>query len=157
MPPSASAPTSSSVEHAAERFGAHLQLAGIDRPELFEDSDERQQVRTHDARSTIITVALANGRSETWIDDRAGRRSSVRLQRYRRAARTFAELGHGELAYLAEAIPELGGGGRPRGTARRRGQGNETKFSTKSIAWPRGEMADAVDSKGALGRGRGRR
>ncbi|WP_437955600.1 hypothetical protein WME76_29375 [Sorangium sp. So ce119] len=29
-------------------------------------------------------------------------------QRYRRAARTFAELGLGELA-LAEAIPELGG------------------------------------------------
>ncbi|WP_437753060.1 hypothetical protein [Sorangium sp. So ce1389] len=43
------------VEHAAERFRAHLQLAGIDRPELFEDSDERQQVRAHDTRSTFIT------------------------------------------------------------------------------------------------------
>ncbi|WP_437765366.1 tyrosine-type recombinase/integrase [Sorangium sp. So ce281] len=30
------------VEHAAERLRSHLQLAGIDRPELFEDSDERQ-------------------------------------------------------------------------------------------------------------------
>ncbi|WP_438031363.1 hypothetical protein [Sorangium sp. So ce233] len=56
-----------SVERAAERFRAHLQLAGIDRPELFEDSDERQQVRAHATRSTFITVALANGRSETWV------------------------------------------------------------------------------------------
>ncbi|WP_437292380.1 tyrosine-type recombinase/integrase [Sorangium sp. So ce406] len=64
-----------SIEHAAERFRAHLQLAGIDRPELFEDSDERQQVRAHDTRSTFITVALANGRSETWVADRTGHRA----------------------------------------------------------------------------------
>ncbi|WP_437965147.1 tyrosine-type recombinase/integrase [Sorangium sp. So ce260] len=98
-----------SVEHAAERFRAHLQLAGIDRPELFEDSDEYQKVRAHDTRSMFITVALANGRSETWVADRTGHRSSIMIQRYRRAARTFAELGLGELASLAEAIPELGG------------------------------------------------
>ncbi|WCQ94785.1 integrase [Sorangium sp. Soce836] len=98
-----------SVEHAAERFRAHLQLAGIDRPELFEGSAERQQVRAHDTRFTFITVALANGRSETWVADRTGRRSSVMSQRHRQAARTFAELGLGELASLAEAIPELGG------------------------------------------------
>ncbi|WP_437686507.1 tyrosine-type recombinase/integrase [Sorangium sp. So ce176] len=146
-----------SVEHAAERFGAHLQLAGIDRPELFEDSDERQQVRTHDARSTIITVALANGRSETWIDDRAGRRSSVRRQRYRRAARTFAELGLGELASLAEGIPELGGGGGTTGSGTEQGADGMAipKIKANSITWPRGEMADAVDLKGGLGRGDG--
>ncbi|WP_437606346.1 hypothetical protein WMF20_35930 [Sorangium sp. So ce834] len=74
-----------SVEHAAERFRAHLQLAGIDRPELFEDSEERQHVRAHDTRSTFITVALANGQSETWVADRTGHRSSVMIQRYRRA------------------------------------------------------------------------
>ncbi|WP_437671249.1 hypothetical protein [Sorangium sp. So ce131] len=67
------------VEHAAERFRAHLQLAGIDRPELFEDSDERQQVRAHDTRSTFITAALANGRSETWVADRTGHRGSVMI------------------------------------------------------------------------------
>lgn len=97
-----------SVERAAERFRAHLQLAGIDRPELFEDSDERQQVRAHDTRSTFITVALANGRSEAWVADRTGHRSSIMIQRYRRASRTFAELGLGELASLADASPELG-------------------------------------------------
>lgn len=70
-----------------------------------EDSDERQQVRAHDTRSTFITGALANGRSETWVADRTGHRSSVMIQRYRRAVRTFAELGLGELASLAQAIP----------------------------------------------------
>ncbi|WP_437808628.1 tyrosine-type recombinase/integrase [Sorangium sp. So ce1078] len=98
-----------SVEHAAERFRAHLQLAGIERPELFEDADERQQVRAHDTRSTFIPVALANGPSATWIADRTGHRSSLVTQRNRRAARTFAELGLGKLASLAEAVPELGG------------------------------------------------
>ncbi|MGK3986478.1 hypothetical protein WME99_25760 [Sorangium sp. So ce136] len=140
-----------SVEHAAERFRAHLQLAGIDRPELFEDSDERQQVRAHDTRSTLITVALANGRSETWVADRTGHRSSIMIQRYRRATRTFAELGLGELACLAEALPELGGKGTEQG-----GYGTATpKTKVKSVTWPRGEMADAVDLKGALGRGNG--
>ncbi|WP_437479009.1 hypothetical protein WME75_31890 [Sorangium sp. So ce1014] len=66
-----------SVEHAAERFRAHLKLAGIDRPELFEDSDERQQVRAHDTRSTFIPVAFANRRSETRIADRPRHRGSV--------------------------------------------------------------------------------
>ncbi|WP_438004537.1 hypothetical protein WME89_38020 [Sorangium sp. So ce321] len=70
-----------SVEHAAERFRVHLQLAGIDRSELFEDSDERQQVRVHDTRLPFIPVALANGRSETWVADRTRRRSSIMVQR----------------------------------------------------------------------------
>ncbi|WP_438023436.1 tyrosine-type recombinase/integrase [Sorangium sp. So ce233] len=144
-----------SVEHAAERFRAHLQLAGIDRPELFEDSDERQQVRAHDTRSTFITVALANGRSETWVADRTGHRSSIMIQRYRRAARTFAELGLGELASLAEAFPELGGRGKGTGNGTEQGgDGTATpKIKVNSTTWPRGEMADAVDLKGALRRG----
>ncbi|WP_437567695.1 hypothetical protein [Sorangium sp. So ce542] len=98
-----------SVERAAERLRAHVQLAGIGRPELFEDCDERQKVCARDTRSSFITVALANGRSETRAANRTGRRSSIMGQRCRQAARTFAELGLGELASLAEAIPELGG------------------------------------------------
>ncbi|AUX35547.1 uncharacterized protein SOCE836_077410 [Sorangium cellulosum] len=146
-----------SVEHAAERFRAHLQLAGIDRPELFEDSEERQQVGAHDARSTFITVAPANGQSETWVTDRTGHRSFAMIQRYRRAARTFTEPGLGELASLAEALPELGGRGRPTGEGTEEGEGGTVrrKLLAISIAWPRGEMADAVDLKGALGRGNG--
>ncbi|HTN89321.1 MAG TPA: DNA integration/recombination/inversion protein, partial [Sorangium sp.] len=62
-------------------------------------------MRAHDTRSTFITVALANGRSEAWVADRTGHRSSIMIQRYRRAVRAFAELGLGELASLAEAIP----------------------------------------------------
>ncbi|WP_159397658.1 tyrosine-type recombinase/integrase [Sorangium cellulosum] len=143
-----------SVEHAAERFRAHLQLAGIDRPELFEDSDERQQVRAHDTRSTFITVALANSRSETWVADRTGHRSSIVIQRYRRAARTFAELGLGELASLAEAVPKLGGNVTGNGTEEGEGGTARRKLLINSNTWPRAEMADAVDLKGGLGRGK---
>jgi len=46
----------------------------------------------HDLRATFITVNLANGRTETWVADRTGHRSSVMIDRYRRAARTWAEL-----------------------------------------------------------------
>jgi integrase len=90
-----------------QRFRRHLQLAGIDRPVLFEHNETRLQIRAHDTRSTFITIALANGRSETWISDRTGHKSSEMINRYRRAARTVAELGLGDLAPLDQAIPEL--------------------------------------------------
>ena len=95
----------------AKQFRAHLKAAGIDRPALFERSTSRQQIRLHDLRATFVTLALANGRSETWVADRTGHRSSAMINKYRRAARTASELGLGELAPLDEAIPELRSGG----------------------------------------------
>lgn len=93
----------------ADRFREHLKLAGIDRPELFERSEARMWIRLHDTRATFITIALACGRSETWVADRSGHKSSAMINRYRRAARTAAELGLGDLAPMDEAIPELRG------------------------------------------------
>ena len=58
-------------------------------------------------RATFVTVSLANGKSETWVADRTGHRSSAMINRYRRHARTWAELGLGELAALDRALPEL--------------------------------------------------
>jgi hypothetical protein len=65
----------------------------------------------HDLRATFVTLALAVGRSEAWVADRIGHRSSVMINRYRRAARTAQELGLGELLPLAEALgldPQVG-------------------------------------------------
>ncbi|MCK6587665.1 MAG: hypothetical protein L6Q76_08785 [Polyangiaceae bacterium] len=53
--------------------------------------------------------ALANGRTEVKVEDRTGQKSSPMLSRYRRAARTAAELGLGDLLPLDTAIPELAG------------------------------------------------
>jgi hypothetical protein len=64
-------------------------------------------IRVHDLRATFITINLANGKTETWIADRTGHRSSDEINGYRRQARTAAELGLGELAPLDVAIPEL--------------------------------------------------
>ncbi len=90
-----------------ETFRSHLGEAKVTRPELFERSDVRQPIRLHDLRATFVTVSLANGKSETWVADRTGHRSSVMINRYRRAARQFAELDLGTLVPLDVAVPEL--------------------------------------------------
>jgi len=56
----------------------------------------------HELRGTFVTISLANGKSESWIADRTGHRSSQMIARYKRTARTFAELHLGALALLHE-------------------------------------------------------
>ena len=55
-------------EHLASRFRAHLQTAGIDRPQLYKHNAKRRRIRLHDTRATFCTIALANGRTETRSD-----------------------------------------------------------------------------------------
>lgn len=87
----------------------HLRAIGLheERPELFVTTAERRRIRVHDLRGTFVTIALANGKSEHWISDRTGHKSSVMIARYKRNARTFAELNLGALERLDYAIPEL--------------------------------------------------
>jgi len=91
----------------AETFRSHLRKAGVRRPELFEQSAHRQRLRLHDLRATFVTLSLAAGRTETWVQDRTGHTTNAMLQRYRRAARTVRELGLGELGHLDLVIPEI--------------------------------------------------
>lgn len=88
----------------AEAFRTDLEAAKIDRAELYERTKARQPIRLHDLRATFVTLALAAGKSEAWVSDRTGHRSSVMIANYRRAARTAAELELGELAQLDKAI-----------------------------------------------------
>jgi hypothetical protein len=92
---------------AARELRDRLREAGVERPELFEESKERIPLRAHDLRGTFVTIKLALGKSEAWITDRTGHTTSVMLYRYKRAARTAAELQLGDFAQLHEAIPEL--------------------------------------------------
>lgn len=94
----------------AELLRAHLEAIGLkaERPELFESTETRRRMRVHDLRGTFVTVALANNRTEAWISDRTGHRSSVMLNVYKRTARNFLELDLGPLTPLDQAIPELG-------------------------------------------------
>jgi integrase len=93
--------------HLADQLREDLRASGVTRPALFARSDLRRPIRVHDLRATFVTVSLANGKTETWVADRTGHRSSVMINRYRRAARTWAELGMGPLSPLDDAIPEL--------------------------------------------------
>jgi integrase len=99
------------VDGLAERYRTMLETtlraAGLYRAELFVGGDRRMKVRVHDLRGAFVTYALANGRTETWVMDRTGHRSSHMVNRYRRVARTVAEAELGDLTPLDEAIPEV--------------------------------------------------
>lgn len=86
--------------HQADRLRHDLKLAGVARASLFQSSASSLRLRFHDLRATFVTTALANGRSETWVSDRTGHRSSNMIAKYRRAARTHAELNLGPLEPL---------------------------------------------------------
>ena len=94
-------------EHLAATFRTHLTRAGGMRPVLFQRTNVRNPIRLHDLRATFVTLSLANGRTETWVCDRTGHRSSQMVNGYRRAARTAEELELGPLTPLHEAIAEL--------------------------------------------------
>jgi len=85
----------------------HLTDSGIRRPELFEHTEHRQQFRAHDLRSSFITVKLALGKSESWVMDRTGHKSSQMINTYRRRARSHVEANLGDFVPLQLAIPEL--------------------------------------------------
>jgi integrase len=103
----AGADESMDEEHLAATFRAHLTRAGGMRPVLFQRTKARNPIRLHDLRATFVTLSLANGRTETWVCDRTGHRSSQMVNGYRRAARTAEELQLGPLTPMHEAIPEL--------------------------------------------------
>lgn len=92
--------------HLAARFRRWLARAGVDRRQLHEAGTNTRRARAHELRSTFVTLALANGRTETWVADRTGHKSSAMINRYRRQSRQAREVGLGWLKPLAEAIPE---------------------------------------------------
>jgi hypothetical protein len=54
--------------------------------------------------ATFVTLSLASGKTESWVADRTGHRSSNMINRYRRQARQVVELNIGTLAPLYEAL-----------------------------------------------------
>lgn len=52
-------------------------------------------------------LSLANDKTESWISDRTGHRSSAMINNYKRVARGFQELDVGALSPLDAALPEL--------------------------------------------------
>ncbi len=92
---------------AAPVLRRSLRKAGIEREGILESTNGSMALRGHDLRSTFITIALANGKTEAWVSDRTGHKSSAMIYRYKRAARTHAEAELGTLSRLDQAIPEL--------------------------------------------------
>ena len=91
----------------AKRLRRALLAAGVDRRALHHAGKNTRPYRWHDARGSFITIASANGKSEAWIADRTGHRSSQMINRYRRPARQAGELGLGDWSDLSTMVPEL--------------------------------------------------
>jgi integrase len=126
-----------------------LERANVKRPELTVAKPGRMILRAHDLRGSFVTLALAAGRTEAWVTDRTGHRSSTMIYRYKRAARTAAELGLGWLAPLDEAIPEFAPAGcqdangvQTGGPARRSGTAGDSKTSEETT--PKGASGRAL-------------
>jgi integrase len=58
---------------------------------LFQKTATRRPIRIHDLRATVVTLALAAGKTETRVADRTGHRSSNQINNFRRTARTAAD------------------------------------------------------------------
>jgi integrase len=104
LDPSGRRPPGDNLARALRR---DLKTALVKRSQLFADNEERIHIRGHDLRATFVTIHLAIGKTETWIADRTGHKSTTMIARYRRQARTHADLNLGELTPLSAAIPEL--------------------------------------------------
>jgi hypothetical protein len=78
--------------------------AGVWRPELRKVTTERIALRIHDLRGGFVTIALANGRAESWVADGTRHRSSQMRARHKRAARTAAELRLSDWTQLDAAL-----------------------------------------------------
>lgn len=89
----------------ADRLRANAELAGLIRPQLWENSKARRHLTVHDLRATFITVSLANGMTEAWITDRTGHQDSATLYQYKRQARTHAELNLGPCYRFTKRSP----------------------------------------------------
>jgi hypothetical protein len=73
----------------------------------------------------MVTIGLANGRTEDHIRRRTGHTSSA-LERYRRVAATLRELTLGDWSPLDLAIPELAAVAAAKAAAERGGNSQET-------------------------------
>jgi integrase len=129
----------------ARLLRAHLLAAGVKRTALHEDGTNRRKLRVHDLRGTFVTLSLANGKTETWVADRTGHKSSIMINRYRRQSRTAAELNLGSLGALDSAIPELRRGPSPTGSPTKGGSGTPQKSRKQQKTSTTGSIAQPVE------------
>lgn len=95
------------IDRLAEQLREDLKAAGVKREKLFESGPNRIALRAHDLRATFVVCALAAGKSESWVSDRTGHKSSAMIARYKRQSRKWQEQQLTELLPLHLALPEL--------------------------------------------------
>jgi integrase len=94
-------------DHEAAQLREDLECAGIKRKELFAKSEKEMPLRFHDLRATFVTWAFRMEKSDSWIEDRTAQITKRIMIRYKRAARSIADLTYEPFPDIARAIPEL--------------------------------------------------
>jgi hypothetical protein len=64
-------------------------------------------LRFHDLRATFVTWAFRMEKSDSWIEDRTAQITKKIMIRYKRAARSIADLTYEPFPDISRAIPEL--------------------------------------------------
>jgi hypothetical protein len=90
-------------KHASEILRHHLKLAGVTRPELFQDDDTNKNIRFHDMRSTGLTWLALRGDDPLKIQYRAGHKEFEMTQVYIRTAENLRTSGEA----IGDLFPEL--------------------------------------------------
>jgi hypothetical protein len=90
-------------KHASEILRAHLRLAGVTRPELFQDDETNKNIRFHDLRSTGLTWLALRGDDPLKIQYRAGHQDFEMTQVYIRTAENLRTTGEA----IGDLFPEL--------------------------------------------------
>ena len=129
------------VRKASAAFRADLRAARIDRPEFWEDTDERAPIGTHSQRRSFVTLHLANDKTEAWLMARTGHTTSAQLNQYRQAARFAHELRLGLPLPMDELL--LGGGARGGGS----GHGRATQHKNRELNGSSGRKQCSGDTQ----------
>ena len=131
-------------------------LLGCSTARIRRDPEEREQGEgcplTRGA--TFVTVSLANGKTEQWVMDRTGHKSSQMVSLYARQARTWSEPNLGALAPMHKLLPEMKDAGdttstsptpsKPRQTGRRSEWATEGSCRTRRHPLRPGGDGDAA-------------
>ncbi len=94
------------LNHLADRVRAHLLDAKLERADLTSTGALKGRFGLHCFRRSFVTRSLALGKNEDWVRQRTGH-TSEELLTYRQAAKALVELELGDLAPLAEGLPDL--------------------------------------------------
>lgn len=96
-----------SVDKSAEKLRLYLELAGVDRPDLFHGEKGFRHLWFHDLRASNVTLARETAAPDAETAKKTKHSSKAVMDRYDHGPDEYDERFMEDLAPMHEAIPEL--------------------------------------------------